>query len=152
MDDGDEPDSSTKDWLKTISRGGLTQVNNMTFDVFLATEEELRKKIHDCGGRPVMDDRMKKEIMENVDVQFYWSMLSCEWEEESGNVLLEMIITQYLTIRGFSLASMWSEKFKQLSKRSTQKTKGVRKELIPPAASISDDSGKVVQPVDDHVD
>ena len=37
LDDGDEDeeDNSTKDWVNIINRGGLTLVNNMTFDVFL---------------------------------------------------------------------------------------------------------------------
>ena len=139
LDDGDEDeeDNSTKDWVNIINRGGLTLVNNMTFDVFVAIEEEVRKIIHKANSIPNFNDHTKKSVVESEAVQFFWSMLSVEWEEESGDVLLEMIVNQYITVRGFSLASAWMEKFKQVSKITTQKSKGIRKELIPPAASAS---------------
>ena len=59
----------------------------------------------------------------------FWSMLSMEWEEQTIDVLLEMLVNQYVTVRGFSFASMMIEKFKQVSKKTTQKTKGIRKGL-----------------------
>lgn len=138
LDDGDEIDDSSQDWIHCIDRGGLTRVNNATFDVFVAIEHELRSRLYHESVPPEFSDRMKKEITENEDVQFFWSMLSTEWEEESGDVLLEMIVNQYVKIRGFSYASAWLEEFKQINKKTTQKSKGVRKQLIPPPTSDVD--------------
>ena len=42
----------------------------------------------------------------------FWSVVSGEWEEEVGSVLLEMIVNEWVSIRGFSFASAWIEKFK----------------------------------------
>ena len=41
-----------------------------------------------------------------------------------------MITEQWITIRGFSYASAWMESHKQMMKKGTQKSKGVRKKLI----------------------
>jgi len=42
-----------------------------------------------------------------------------------------MIVNEWATIRGFSYASAWIEKFKQDKKMTTEKSKGLRKQLIP---------------------
>ena len=41
-----------------------------------------------------------------------------------------MIINEWVTLCGFSYASAWVEKFK-VEHKTTQKSKGVRKQLIP---------------------
>ena len=45
LDDGDEEEDESQDWVKFVNRGGLTLVNNTTFELFLAMEYELRKHI-----------------------------------------------------------------------------------------------------------
>lgn len=140
LDDGDEVEDSSKDWLKSIDRGGLTRVNNATYDVFFAIEHEIRLRLRDKSVPPDLSESIKEDIFHSEDVQFFWSMLSAEWEEESGDVLLEMIVNQYVKIRGFSSASAWLEEYKQASKKTTQKSKGVRKQLITPTADVVDKS------------
>lgn len=137
LDDGDENMDSSKDWIKAIDRGGLTHVNNATFDVFFAIEHEIRSRLFDRSVPPDLSDRVKKEIIGSEEVQFFWSMVSAEWEEESGDALLEMIVNQYVKIRGFSSASDWLEEYKQVTKKTTQKSKGVRKQLIPTTLDAS---------------
>ena len=78
-------------------------MNNVTFDLIVAIENELRTRIHQ-ESEPEFTDGLKKEIAESENVQFFWLMLNVEWEEESGAVLLEMIVNQ-MKIRGFSTAS-----------------------------------------------
>lgn len=53
-----------------------------------------------------------------------------EWEESSASALLEMVIRQWVKIRGFSYANAWIEKYKVAQKQTIQKSKGVRKQLI----------------------
>ena len=44
LDDGDE--ETKQDWVQLINQGGLTHVNNTTFEMFVAMEYELRQHIH----------------------------------------------------------------------------------------------------------
>jgi len=128
LDDGDEEASGSQDWVDLIDRGGLTCVNNTTFEVFLAMECELRR--HLCTDKvPNIGDHVTQAIIENEDVQFLWSILGTDWEEESGAVLLQMVVHQWVKIRGFSFASCWVEKYKTAQRKTTQKSKGVRKQL-----------------------
>ena len=50
-------------------------------------------------------------------------------------MLFEMIVDLWITIRGFAFASSWVEKYKMASKKSTQKTKGIRKKLCATKAT-----------------
>jgi len=52
-------------------------------------------------------------MLNNDNVQFFWSIVCTEWEEEVGNVLLEMIVNEWVMICGFSYVSNWIEKYKQ---------------------------------------
>ena len=64
-------------------------------------------------------DRITSEVRDNEDVQFLWSMVSANWEEESAAVLLQMIVNQWVKIRGFSYASAGVEEFKIAQKKTT---------------------------------
>ena len=69
-------------------------------------------------------------IKSNEDVLFFfWSMLSAEWNETSATNLFDRINHLWITIRGFSYASAWIERYKNVKKISTQKSKGLRKQL-----------------------
>ncbi len=64
-------------------------------------------------------------IFENEDVKSCWCVVSSDWDTSSAMALLQMIVNEWVKIRGFSLASAWVEKYKV-----AQKPKGVRKQLI----------------------
>ena len=77
-------------------------------------------------------------VLSNNDVQFYWSMLSVNIEEEEHNSeLLWHIVQLWLMIRGFSISKAWMEDYKCAPKSGTAKSKGLRKNLkkakTPPA-------------------
>ena len=72
--------------------------------------------------------------MENEDVQFFWSIIGADWDENCGSVLLQMLVSQWVKIRGFSFASAWIEKYKT----TIQKSKGVRKQLLPKPTTKKD--------------
>lgn len=125
-----------EDWINLVDRGGLTRVNDNTFEVFRVMEYELRKHLSTNTIQSLtLGDDMKKSIVESEDVQFFWSMVSGDWDEESVLVLLEMVVSQWIKIRGFSYASAWVEKYKVAQKTTLQKSKGVRKQLLPTAPS-----------------
>ena len=127
LDEGDDSVSASSAWVDEVNRGGLTKVNNTTFDLFLAMEYELRThiRVH------MFSENISQHIIENDNVQFYWSILSADWEEECSEALLEMIVSQWVKIRGFSYAGAWVERYKAEQKITTQKSKGVRKQLLP---------------------
>ena len=70
-------------------------------------------------------------ILLNNDVQFFLALISASWEEDESQALLELVVKQYVTVRGFSIAPGWMEKYKQANKKSLQKSKGLRKVLVP---------------------
>ena len=128
LDDGDDDENDSQDWLQLIDQGGLTCVNNTTFEMFVALEYELRQHIRQ-GQMPNLE-HIITSVSENEDVLFLWSLVSADWEETSASALLEMIIRQWVKLRGFSYANAWVEKYKVALKQTTQKSKGVHKQLI----------------------
>lgn len=62
-------------------------------------------------------------------------MLSAEWEKDSVSSLLQMIVTQWVKIRGFAYASAWLEKYKAPQKKTTQRSEGIIKHLTPKPSS-----------------
>ena len=60
------------------------------------------------------------------------------WDSEESDELLKMIIKHYVTMRGVSFAAAFMEKYKQSTKKTTQKSKGLRKTLDTSKASKND--------------
>ena len=118
----------SEDWMNTVDRGGLIHVTDQTYRFFVAMEVAVRAGI--AKHPENFKETVKAGILENEDVQFHWSILSAEWNIEEEKALLPMILDLWVTIRGFSYASAWNEKYKCEQQKSTQKSKGVRKELI----------------------
>ena len=98
-------EGGTEDWINSIDRGGLWHINDQTYSLFYAIEEVRKYFQPECASKL---QNSKKEITEtilqSVDVQFHWSMLSVDVDEAVGSQLLHMIITLYTTVRGFSFA------------------------------------------------
>ena len=128
MVDADVVPCDSTDWIECVNRGGLTFVNDLTFEIFVAMELEIR--IHLQGPQqPVNLSSIAPAIKNNEDVLFLWSMLSAGWSESAGSTLLDMVISMWVGIRGFSYSSALVEKYKKEHKRTTQKSKGLRKQL-----------------------
>lgn len=124
----DEAEYPSQEWIGTIDRGGLCHVNNDTFELFVALEKGLRKHLS-AERMTDFTEEMKKGLQENDNVQFIWYIISADWDSENSWQLLNSIITIWMKIRGFSLAGAWVEKYKKANKKTTQKSKGVRKQL-----------------------
>ena len=128
LDEGDESHAHCQEWVDAVDRGGLTRVNEMTFQAFLAMELELRSHLQ-TQRTPNFKEEVGKSILANEDVAFHWSIVSSDWEEAESQALLELVVNLFVTIRGFSYASAWMEKFKAASAKTLQKSKGLRKSL-----------------------
>ena len=131
----DSGDSSDEDrstvWLKAIDRGGLCHVTDATFLVFQAMEMVVRNhlnKTHVSARKDTIINVM--DITSDEDVLFYWCMASTtSTEAVDDKCLLKMIAELWITVRGFSFVSGWMEEYKQATKRSLQKAKGLRSGL-----------------------
>ena len=121
LHDGDEESGESTEWVQLINRG-LTLVNNTTFEVFVAMEYELQKHLRQGGTHDL--DKITSEVRDNEDVKFLWSIVSADWEEQSA-----ADDSHWVRIQGFSYASAWLEKIKTAQKKTTQKSKGIRKQL-----------------------
>ena len=77
---------------------------------------------------PPSKAEMIKIIVSNEDIQFYWLIATAEFEiddKETLEVLLAKIVEELLTIRGFSKAGAWMEKYKQTNKKTTQRARSL---------------------------
>ena len=52
------------------------------------------------------------------------------WNEDISNTAIDLIVDMWITIWGFAQANAWMELYKKEQKKSMQKTKGLRKQLI----------------------
>ena len=121
----------TKEWIKKINRGGLFELSDNTFQLFQAIElalcQMLVLHLRDEGSeyKPAIVSAVAQD-----DVLFYWSMSSIDITGESHSAeLLNKVIDLWVIIRGFSIASTWTEQYKQASKATKAKhslRKGLR--------------------------
>ena len=65
-------------------------MNNATFDVFWAIEDEVRSRL---GRNMELTDEVMAEI---TDVSFHCVFVCGDWEEESSAALLQMIVNQFI--------------------------------------------------------
>ena len=126
---GEECHDDSNDWVSMIDRGGLNHVNDMTF---CAMELDLLAVLAINTRNDEMDlmKSVKQKITVNEDFLFAWSIISINWEEEEPHLLKDFIVDHWITVRGFSYANAFLEKYKQASKKAVQKSKGLREQLV----------------------
>ncbi len=90
LDEGTENKHESQDWVHMIDRGGLTRVNNSTFELFVSMEQHFRK--HVCTFEAPDFEAATTAILSSEDVLFLWSIVSSDWEENSTTALLEMVV------------------------------------------------------------
>lgn len=105
---------------------GLTYITDALYQVLYDIEWALHgtRELH-VESAPHFDDQQRKKMREiamkdDDDVQFHWTMASSEMDDE---VVLDMIIDQYIKIQPFSFASSIMELYKIENKQCTQKAK-----------------------------
>ena len=123
-------DISGKKWLKTISRGGLLRCTNDFHTLLCTIEIQVRLT---CQYGMVKRDEEIERVRNNEEVSTIWEKISasCEvdCEEKAKSFLLQEILKNYITIRGFRYSDLYLEKHKILCKRSIQKEKSLRSKL-----------------------
>lgn len=132
---GDE----SSNWINLKDRGGLKHVTSNMF-IFLSSVEHVIKSYIGSQKRPEdfnIDGVLTQKVQSDEQVQMYWELISTNWGEEEGRVLLSAIIDHYITVRGFAHTSAWMEKYKTSNQKNVQKTKGIRKTLLPSDSSAT---------------
>ena len=124
----------TTNWISTINRGGLFEVNDMTYLLFREIEDNIRDKLK-CRLQPFSSNCQDKEeiissAIDDENIQFYWTLLSTDIDDEQDSItLLRELIALWLTIRGHSIAGQWLEVYKNTQSKTTKKSKSLRKNL-----------------------
>ena len=128
-----EENGTDEEWSNLIDRGGLWHIKGTTHQFFCAMEYVVREVLT-ILVKPSSQSKQEivKKVTSDEDVQFYWLIVTADFEFDDPmvhEVLLNKMVELFLTIRGFSLASGWLEKYKQCTKKPTQRTKSLRREL-----------------------
>ena len=131
--DDDENVSDSADWVHAVNRGGLCLVSETTAMLFHEIELLVRKVLSN-GGKlnditTNLRDKVKESVLKDENVLFYWCMLTTDIEDDKAKILLTMITDLFITVRGFSFTKSFMELYKQATKKSTQKSKALRKTL-----------------------
>ena len=104
----------------------MVHVSNDIFYFF----EAMERKVRQCLASAQLRATTKEAVMHDDEVQFMWSTVAFNWGEKESSTLLELVAGHWITIRGFSHVEGLMERFKQQNKKTTQKSKGLRKTLI----------------------
>lgn len=127
-DEQDEQAGASEEWTNLLDRGGLVHVKSDTYMVFRQMELEVRKHLKsDITCIPKKD--VVQSICKNEDIQFHWSILMVESEEDVAELLLMLLAEKFVTLRGFAFTSTWMEQFKQATKKTVQRSKALRRQV-----------------------
>lgn len=115
-----------------VDRGGLLHVSDNIYDLFVAMEVELRSHLR--ASRAAASVGLKEKAISAIlgqhSVLEQWTEFSKNWGKEESEKLLRMIVELWITVRGFSFTSAFMEAYKQKNRKTTQKSKGLRKNLM----------------------
>ena len=116
-------------WLSLIDRGGLFRVNDASYQFFLAIEMVVRVVLpRQLAVKQKSDVSALQSVLRSADVQKYWTAISSDLDDESDrSMLLEEIVSLWITMRGFSLTSSWLEKYKEAKQEATKKKRAREK-------------------------
>lgn len=97
--------------------------------MFIEMEMEIRKHLRHATESRGIKQMATDGVKNSPSVKYYWSLLAVNWEE-ADEILLDMIISHWITVRGFSHAGAFMEKYKQKHQKTVEKSKGLRKKLV----------------------
>ena len=149
----DETDftQNTSEWF---NRGGLFPINDETLMFFVTVEKITWVQLpqqYSPDNHSTIKQSVMKAISEDVDVQFHWTLISQDIDEEEDAIeLLTEISDMWVAIRGFSMASAWLEEYKKVKKAKVAKNKGLRKDLYRKANLVAQTEGQSQKHAHEH--
>ena len=127
-EEDDDAPADSEEWVCTIDRGGLIRITEEFYLTLCSIEYAIRQLLKTSSDRiPIKEFAF--EINEDCEVQFQWCMASVRMSEDIAHLLLEKIINTWITIRGYSFVNTIIEQYKQENKKTTQKSKALRRKL-----------------------
>ena len=119
----------TKIWIEKVNRGGLFLVSDCVYELFHAMEQMLRQFLSRIPEKSHLDkEKAISAMIEDNEIQFYFSVLSCDIDTETSQRVLEDMIRLWITTRGNSYASAIVEQYKAI-KGALKRKKALRKDL-----------------------
>ena len=112
----------TREWVKHVNWGGLFQVNDEVFCLFVGIEMKLRRHLL-ClfKTNAIKKEDVIEDIIHNDDVLFRWTAVTSDLDDEDlAKELLQHIVELWVTISGFSAAGAWMEYYKQHIENTTK--------------------------------
>lgn len=130
----------SEEWTDLVDRGGLIHISDSVYNLFVTMEMKLRSHLRASSEAASVGVKEKaiNGILEHDDLLAQWSDLSINWGKEESNKLLRLIVEHWMTVRGFSFTSAFMERYKQKHKKTVQKSKGLRKNLMGKSTKITD--------------
>ena len=121
-------------WVNAVDRGGLCHVSDITFMFFMVVEEEARRffstrRFDWFRTEANPKEKVIEHMQSDSDVLFQWALLTASISNESTSLLLEKVITLYVTIRGHGFATSCIEMYKQNTQTNLQKKKALRNSI-----------------------
>ena len=132
MVDEDKCGDASATWTKLVDRGGLFYVTDEVYGLFISIEIVARRQLQ--VGKVMefeagVKEKIIKDVMKSDSVMMQWELVGVELERERGEILLKLIVNEWITLRGFSFATGLVELYKQANRQSLQKSKGLRSKL-----------------------
>ena len=124
-------DSSTR-WVTLLDRGGLIHITQSAFRFFYSLEMEVRAHLNTSNAELMSGSSistLKDILCKDLDVVYNWGTCHQLLPEKEGRELMNIIVSKFTNLRGHSFASSYMEMYKQTTKKTVQKSKGLRKKL-----------------------
>lgn len=114
----------TRFWIEQIDRGGLYHINDDVFMLFTEIELVCRQFLDErTAPKAHIQTCIVDAALGSQDILMQWHDLTeCEETEVDTSVLLREIITLWSTLRIYSFAEGWTDKFQRNSTKGTRKT------------------------------
>ena len=109
----------TRNWVFLINKGGLFEINDMTYSLFREIEMKVQRYLLLQFNKATANQRESiiSTIASDESIQFFWTIVSIDIEGETqASTILKLMIGLWLNIRGFSLAGTWQDNYMCLTK------------------------------------
>ena len=116
-------------WTSKTNRGGLQVLSDIGYSLFREMEEKSYNTIQQSilASKTVDMDKIVHAIMEDVAVNFLWSLLDSKQHTTS---LLAELAKEWVLLRIYSIGKKMMEEYKEITKGTLKAKKSLRKELM----------------------